>query len=103
MTSRKTYFVTVDTEDIREISLPENGIEYEINATPEEVKAIKMLFMKKNKNEKDAVKYLGKPFDEWGADTERNNYDAHIIAIYDKLYELGTNETKNKIKELHLL
>ncbi|MEW9676691.1 hypothetical protein ABRT01_10970 [Lentibacillus sp. L22] len=99
---RKTYFVTVDTGEIRDVSLPKNGIEYEIYATPEEVEEIEILFTKKGENANDAVKFLGKPFDEWGVDAKRNNYDAYLVAIYRKLYELGTDETKKKIKKLHL-
>ncbi len=46
---RNKYFVTVDTEEISEVSLPDNGIEYEIYATPEEVKEIGVLFARKEK------------------------------------------------------
>lgn len=100
--TRKKYFVTVDTEEISEVSLPDDGIEYEIYATPEEVKEIEVLFARKDENAKDAVKFVGKPFDEWGADAKRNKYEAYLITLYRKLYELGTDETKKKIKELNL-
>lgn len=103
MAEKKTYYVTVDTQDIREMSLPENGVEYEIYATPKEVEEIKMLFNGKDQNEKDASKYIVcKPFDEWGADDERNNYDDHVITIYRKLYQFGAKKTKDKIDELGL-
>ncbi|GIO24573.1 hypothetical protein [Oceanobacillus sp. J11TS1] len=102
MMTRKKYFVTVDTEEISEVSLPDDGIEYEIYATPEEVKEIEVLFARKDENAKDAVKFVGKPFDEWGADAKRNKYEAYLITLYRKLYELGTDETKKKIKELNL-
>lgn len=49
---RNKYFVTVDTEEISEVSLPDNGIEYEIYATPEEVKEIEVLFARKEKMQK---------------------------------------------------
>ncbi|WP_080875402.1 hypothetical protein [Oceanobacillus timonensis] len=100
--ARKKYYVTVDTEEVSEVSLPENGIEYEIYATQEEVKEIEVLFARKDKNAKDAVKFVGKPFDERPVDRKRDNYEAYLIAIYRKLYDLGTDETKNEIKELHL-
>lgn len=99
---RKKYYVTVDTEEISEVSLPENGIEYEILATPEEIKEIEVLFARKEKNAKDAVKFVGKPFDERPVDAKRDNYETYLIALYRKLYDLGTNETRNKIKELQL-
>ncbi|WP_188454399.1 hypothetical protein [Virgibacillus oceani] len=102
MPNRKPFFVTVDTEEIREISMPENGIEYEIEASQEEIKEIEVLFREKNTNAKNAVKYLARPFDEWGADDERNKYDDRLITIYRRLYELGTRETKQKINDLGL-
>lgn len=103
MNEKKQYFVTVDKEDIREMSIPESGTEYEIYASPNEIKEMEMLFVEKGKNAKDAVKFLGKPFDEWGADDERNGYEANLIKIYQKLYDLGTPATKEKIKEIGLL
>ncbi|MFD1065209.1 hypothetical protein [Oceanobacillus locisalsi] len=100
--ARKKYFVTVDTEEIREVSLPDKGIEYEIYATPDEAKEIELMFTRKEKNAKEAIKFLEKPFDEWGADAKRNNYESYLIGIYRKLYELGTDKTKNAIEELDL-
>ncbi|GAA0321163.1 hypothetical protein ACW0TQ_00655 [Oceanobacillus sp. M60] len=100
--ARKKYYVTVDTEEIREVSLPENGIEYEIYATPEEVKEVEVLFARKEKNAKDAVKFVGKPFDEQPVDAKRDNYEGDLIALYRKLYDLGTDKTKSEIKELRL-
>ena len=99
---RKHYFITVDTEDIREISIPDSGIEYEIIASENEIKEIENLFKEKNQNAKDAVKFLAKPFDEWGADDERSAYGEHLIEIYRKIYHLGTEETKEKINELSI-
>lgn len=98
----KNYFVTVDTQDIREMSIPDSGIEFEIIANPEEVKDIEKLFMAKNKNGRKAVKYINKPFNELEVDNERYNYDDHLITIYRRVYELGTTETKEKINQLGL-
>lgn len=103
MTQKKTYFVTIATGDIRKESLPQNDIEYEVNATFDEIKEIEMLFTEKDKDAQEAAKYLGKkPFDEFGADSERYDYEDHLVKIYRKLYEVGTEETRNKIKELNL-
>lgn len=102
MTDKKTYFVTVDTEEIREVSVPQAGIEYEVNATLDEIKEVEMLFTEKNKNAQEAAKYLAKPFDEWGTEAERQGYDDYLVRIFRKLYELGTIETQKKINELNL-
>ncbi|HLR66134.1 hypothetical protein [Virgibacillus alimentarius] len=99
MTERKSYFVTVDKDDIRETSV-KDGIEYEIYASPEELNEIKELFDEKDNDVKNTVKYLAKPFNERGADDERNNYDYHLLTIYRRIYDLGTVETKAEIKAL---
>lgn len=62
-----------------------------------------MLFDEKRKNAKGAVKYLKKPFDEWGANDERNGYETNLIKIYQKVYDLGTTSTKEKVEEIGLL
>ena len=103
MNEKKHYFVTIDKEDIQEISIPDNGIEYEIYATHEEMKEVEMLFIEKRKNAKDAAKFLKKPFDEWGAHDERNEYETNLIKIYQKVYDLGTASTKEKIEKIGLL
>lgn len=99
---KQPYFVTIDTEEIRETSIPDSGIEYEIFASADEIKEIKLLFTEKRKRAKQAVQYIRNPFDEWGADEERTQYNHHLIEIYQKVYELGTSSTKEKIKEIGL-
>ncbi|MEC5422704.1 hypothetical protein QGM71_04240 [Virgibacillus sp. C22-A2] len=102
MTNKKHYYVTVDKQEIRDISIPDNGVEYKIIANQKEKEEIEELFRAKDKNEKDAVKFLAKPFDEWGADDKREDYDNKMIELYRKVYELGTSETKREINNLGL-
>ncbi|GAA0435435.1 MAG: hypothetical protein ACQEWU_04000 [Bacillota bacterium] len=101
--TKKHYYVTVDTQDIREISIPDSGIEYEIIADAKEIEMLKKLFMKKNNYAELAIEYLVKPFDEWGADAERSAYSDHLITIYHELYKFGTEDTKAKIKKLGVI
>ncbi|MBM7598606.1 hypothetical protein JOC34_000963 [Virgibacillus halotolerans] len=100
MEDKKHYFVTIDTKEIREMSIPDSGIEFEIIANQKEKEDIEALFREKDQDSKNATMYLTKPFNEWGADDERSRYDAHMLSLYRKLYELGTKETKEKINEL---
>lgn len=102
MNDKKQYFVNVDTEEIREISIPDSGIEYEIIASFDEIKEIELLLIEKRKNAKQAVEYVKKPFDEWGADEERNKYESDVMSLYKRIYDLGTITTKEKIKEIGL-
>ncbi|GAB3793914.1 hypothetical protein [Virgibacillus kimchii] len=103
MTEKKHLFVTIDTQEIRETPIPDGRVEYEIRADETEIKELRELFRKKDKNASDAVEYIGKPFDEWGADEERESYDQYQMHIYKKIYELGTQETKDKIGELGII
>jgi hypothetical protein len=103
LTDKKRYFVTIDTQDIREMPIPDAHIEYEIIANENELKELKELFRKKDKNAKDAAEYIGKPFDEWGADEERESYDQYLIDIYKRIYALGSADTKDQIEELGII
>lgn len=103
MEDKKHYFVTIDTKQINEVSVPDSGIEFEIIANKKEVEDIEALFREKDEDSKNAAKYLAKPFNEWGADDERSRYDAHLVNLYRKLHELGTEETKEKINELGII
>lgn len=102
MTVKKHFFITVNTEDIRETSVPD-GIEYEVIATPQEVDEIRQLFREMNQDSKNAVKFLAKPFHEWGADEKREQYDEHLMAIYQRIYDLGTEETRKNINEMGII
>ena len=47
MNEKQIYYVTVDKEDIRTMSVPDSGIEFEIEASTDEVEEIRDLFKKK--------------------------------------------------------
>ncbi|WLV25751.1 hypothetical protein QR721_05975 [Aciduricibacillus chroicocephali] len=100
---KKHLFVTVDTQEIREMSIPESGIEYEIIADYDDVQEIKQLFQGQNRETFKALGYLSKPFDEWGADDRRAAYDADLILLYRKIFETGTEKTREEIREMGIL
>lgn len=103
MDEKKHYFVTVDTQDIREMSVPDSGIEYEIIADSNEIQEISQLFQEQNREGIGALGYLGKPFDEWGADEKRAAFDANLIKLYRRIFDLGTERTRNQIREMGIL
>jgi len=104
MTEKKHYYVSVDKQDITDVPIPDHGIEYEIVANASEVEELQQLFMSAAKHEKNAAKFIAlRPFDEWGADAEREGYSDNIIKVYETLYKLGTVETKDKISQLGIL
>src|SRR5699024_10976394 len=125
MPLRKSYFVSLDKQEITDVYIPdtteleiketENKIEElnnlytkkdkrekKIKETENENEELNNLIKEKDKREKNAVEFLIKPFNEWGADDEREAYDDYLISIYDELYKLGTPETKQKIKRMRI-
>ncbi|TQS75569.1 hypothetical protein DX933_04640 [Ornithinibacillus gellani] len=103
MNEKQIYYVTVDKEDIRTMSVPDSGIEFEIEASTDEVEEIRDLFKKKKSHAVKAVEYLAKPFDEFSVDDERYGYDAHLMEIYRRIYLLGTDDTKQKMREMGII
>ncbi|MFC4023162.1 hypothetical protein ACFOUV_04930 [Oceanobacillus longus] len=104
MSDLKRYFVTVDTKEIREISIDDNQVEYEIMADEQDLIRIKQMFSSMEKESKDAIEDSHfRPFDEEKVENERDTYEDSLMDVYKRLYELGTDETKEKIKELGII
>jgi len=99
---RKIYYVNVHTNEIRENSVP-GGIEYEVLANDREIAEISKLFERLDENSKEALKYIINFLDEKPVDKERKNYGNHLLAIYSRIYDLGTEKTKGEIEQLGIL
>ena len=98
--NKKTYYISIHSNEIREVSIPDSDKEYEILATPENIKEIEILMRKQEQSSGDAVEYLAKPFHELGADEKRAEYDSSLKEIYKKIYELGTAKTREELKHI---
>ncbi|WP_010649331.1 hypothetical protein [Oceanobacillus massiliensis] len=104
MADKKQYFVAVDSKEIREISIDDNQVEYEIEAEESELLEIEELFKTMEGESKEAIlDFHFRPFDEDKVDSEREVYHDSLIKIYQKIYELGTPDTKKKIDELGII
>lgn len=102
--TKKQYFVSIAKQEITDIPIPGQGAEYEIIADDQDIETIKQLFKSADQYEKDASSYiLLNPFDEWGVDDNREGYAEDIQEVYEILYKLGTEKTKNKISQLGIL
>ena len=101
MNERKYYVVDIDAMEVREI-LIDDGIEFEIIATPDEVKEIEILFHKMKDDSIESLKSILIPFNEQKVDAERESYDAHLISIFRMIHDLGTEKTKAKVASLEL-
>lgn len=100
MTTKKSYFVSLDKETITEMSIPDT-VEYEIRVTQEELEQFNVL-LRRNKSENFwfAMRNLVfKPFAEGEVEGMREDMDDNLMKAYRFLYEHGTMETKEKLAQ----
>ncbi|MGM8211765.1 hypothetical protein ACLIBH_03115 [Virgibacillus sp. W0430] len=99
--NRHKYYVKIEEKEIRKEPLPD-GTNYAILATENEVQEINNMFVNMENESKEALKHIFKPFNERSVDRERNKYDRNLRTVYERIYHLGTTETKAKIRKLGL-
>ncbi|GAE26387.1 hypothetical protein JCM9140_2443 [Halalkalibacter wakoensis JCM 9140] len=79
-------------------------IEYEIAATPTEKKALEDLLHEVQSHDLELGNLITfRHFDDEVVDEDRNEYQRGLNDVYEELYRLGTPETKEKIKEIHMI
>lgn len=95
------FYVTLETGEISQQPNPEtNGVQYAIEATPNEMKELEILFSKK----RDDMDFLyTKPMDEGSVDKDRKEDYSAMMGIFKKLYEYGTAQTRKQIDEIGVL
>jgi hypothetical protein len=98
---RKRYYVSVQSKSIME-NQGEAAYELEIEATPEEVEQLTVMFENQEDFELDTffrAHYIAVPYHH---DNANDFYDGALKAIYEKLHALGTEETKKHIDSMHV-
>ena len=99
---KKKYYVSVQSNSI----LVEQGAtpyEMEIYATEREVEQLQELLNGKwDADESTFIRGII-PAMPYHLDDENDNYDFYLLEIYKKLYELGTDETKDQIDKMNIL
>ncbi|KKI93673.1 hypothetical protein WQ54_03440 [Bacillus sp. SA1-12] len=98
----KTYYVSVEAEDIQESRLDDHLIYYEINATHEQIQEIRKILREITKTELDPKPILTSLNEENGIEY-REEQDQLIKTLYEKIYQLGTSETKQELRSLRIL
>ncbi|KHF41286.1 hypothetical protein [Halalkalibacter okhensis] len=79
-------------------------IEYEIAATPAEKKALEDLLHEVQSHDLELGNLVTfRHFDDEKVDEDKNEYQRGLNDVYEELYRLGTAETKQKIKEIHMI
>ncbi|WP_019534980.1 hypothetical protein [Paenibacillus ginsengihumi] len=103
---KKTYYVTVGSAEILEPKDVIGNYELEIEATEEDIDQLQEMFEDAQEwDETSAGAMLGFSsyvLSKYDDDLERANSQS-LKAIYRKLYELGTPETKKQIESMKVL
>ena len=101
MTTKRSYFISMDKETITEVSIGDTT-EYEVLANTEEITYFKSLL---RENERSdfwfAMRNIPfKPFNEEEPEKMRRREDDNILRAYQFLFDHGTPETKEKLREI---
>jgi|UPI0004080077 hypothetical protein len=104
---KKTYYVTVDigprAGEIREtLDVNDPNYDFEIEATPEEINRLEQMFNQVEETDFSTFVVAHIPF----LDNERKENvteDKQIEKIYRTIYELGTPETKERMRSAGLV
>lgn len=98
---KKKYFVSVQARTIM-LNQGDAGYELEVFATEEEVEVLQILFADMTAVDNASMIRSGIPGIPYHFDAENDDYDYYLELIYKKIYELGTETTKNHIREMEL-
>ncbi|GAF11790.1 hypothetical protein JCM19046_495 [Bacillus sp. JCM 19046] len=100
--NRERYYVTVDMAmlQISDLKLPDNTIQYEIYATSKEVDQIQALIDQIRSEDFRQEEVFQRPFQEKEADRDKDRTDNELQQLYTIIYDLGTIETKEVVKDL---
>jgi hypothetical protein len=102
MMEKKKFYIAVETGQILE-DRGASGYELEIEATPAEVADLENLFDKKDRDNFETFvdPHLPNKWDEVGSDVQ--DYNTHLYEVYEMLYKLGTQSTKEHIEQAEIL
>ncbi len=79
-------------------------IEYEIEATPTEKKALEDLLHEVQAHDVELGNLFSfRHYDDQKNDRDKNEYQRGLNDVYEALYNLGTPQTKQMISEIHLI
>src|SRR5690625_6690202 len=97
---KKTYYVSLSNRTISDVDTPDK--EFEVYAKPSEI--VKFERLNQSNKENDfifAAKTMPfKPFAEHEADEMREETHENYLEAYHFLYRHGTEETREKLKEI---
>ena len=108
MMEKQLYYVNLNPISMEDISpTPVHDgqlIEYEIEATVTEKKALEDLLREVQSHDLELGNlFTFRHFDDEKVDADRNEYQRGLNDVYEALYRLGTAKTKAQIQEIHMV
>ncbi|MGR3766371.1 hypothetical protein [Rossellomorea sp. NS-SX7] len=103
MVTKDTYFVDISSGDIVPHAEEARSVNYQIQATPDEVTKLKTLFEKNDDADMSTFNRAQIPFRQYHNDPENAQYDHSMHEIYEMIFKLGSDETRRNIKEMGVL
>ncbi|KOO46759.1 hypothetical protein [Priestia koreensis] len=101
-THKKTYYINVG---YGEISLSKSAFDwnYVIQATDDEITHLRDLFNGNDNEDWQGFFRAHVPYIQYHFDRQNDAYDQGMSLIYEQLYKLGDDATKQHIKEMNIL
>ncbi|MFD0710851.1 hypothetical protein [Paenibacillus sp. GCM10027626] len=99
---RQKYYVSVQAKTIM-AQQGDAAYEFEIMANQEELNRLNALFRRMMDFDGDAYILTHLPGIPYHNDEPNDGFDYYLREIYNTLYELGTEETKDHIAEMNML
>lgn len=94
---KKRYYVSVQAGTIME-KQGDSAYEFEIDASEADVQLLREWFEQRASYEFDSFEQVLVVAIPYHLDTANDQYDECMRAIYSKIYQLGTEETKKHIQ-----
>lgn len=99
---RKKYYVSVQSKNILE-NQGDTPYEFEIEASPNEVEELKLIFEKMGNADHSAYWRTHIPGVPYHHDRDNDVYDSHMKEAYQLIYNVGTQETKDHISSMNII
>lgn len=96
------YYVDVQGGKIS-VDSPEQGGHFVIHATDEQYEDVKQIANELYNNDMKTYVRAHIPFLEYHYDEANDLYDQTLIHLYEKLHELGDEETRSHIESMNIL
>ncbi|MBO0992472.1 hydrolase [Bacillus sp. SD088] len=99
---RQTYYISIGAGEI--FSAPNvSPWQFKINATEQQISKLRQIFDSNYTNSIADFARAHIPWVEYHNDPTNDRYDANLTQIYQMIYELGDQETKDHIDSIGIL